>query len=108
MQSERPNKSPVPISASLPTALLREGWTPHRFANSDVVVILPTARIAKFGENGVLHASFSRGQVDFTATLHTNPTFKHHRESSLEFVSKLAKKKNANVVDVATYRYFGE
>jgi hypothetical protein len=99
---------PVPSSASLPTALLREGWTPHRFANSDIVVILPTARIAKFGENGTLYASFSRAKVDFTATLHTNPTFKHQLESSLEFVSKLAKKKNAKVVDVATYRYFAD
>lgn len=28
---------PVNNSASLPTALLRDGWVPYRFANSDIV-----------------------------------------------------------------------
>lgn len=98
----------APNGASLPTALLRDGWTPHRFANSDIVVILPPARIAKFGENGTLYASFSPAKVDFTATLHTNPAFKKQREFALEFVSKLAKKKNATIVDVATCRYFAD
>jgi hypothetical protein len=104
-----PQPPPAPMSASLPTALLRDGWTPHRFANSDIVVILPKARIAKFGENGTLYASFDRdNKIDFTATLHTSPKFKDQRELALEFVSELSKKKNAKVVDLATYRYFAD
>jgi hypothetical protein len=102
-------KPPTPVSASLPTALLRDGWIPHRFANSDIVVILPRARMAKFGENGTLYASFTRdNKIDFTATLHTNPKFKNQRELALEFISQLSKKKNAKVVDLATYRYFAD
>jgi hypothetical protein len=104
--------SPKPMTSDSPglaTALLREGWAPHRFANSDIVVILPQARIAKFGENGTLYASFSRdNKIDFTATLHTNPRFINQRELALEFVSQLSKKKNATAVDLATYRYFAD
>jgi hypothetical protein len=76
-----PAKPPAPNSASLPTTLLRDGWMPHRFPNSDIVVILPKARILKFGENGTLYASYtSSNKIDFTATLHTNPNFKNKRE----------------------------
>lgn len=103
-----PADTSAPNSASLPTALLRDGWMPHRFPNSDIVIVLPKARIVKFGENGALYASFTRSQVDFTATLHTNPKFKNQRELALEFVSNLAKKKNAEIIDVATYRYFAD
>jgi hypothetical protein len=41
-----------------------------------------------------------------TATLHTNPKFTQSKELALKFVENLAKKKGAEPIDVATYRYF--
>jgi hypothetical protein len=42
----------------------------------------------------------------FTATLQINDEIKRHRELALEFVGHLAKKKGAQPIDFATYRYF--
>ena len=94
--------------ASMPTALLRDGWKPYRFPDSEIVVILPQTLVAGFGEDGVLYASSNGTDTDFAATLHTNSEFTNCRELALEFVSDLAAKKGAQVVDVATYRYFAD
>jgi hypothetical protein len=91
---------------SLPTNLLRDGWTPHCFPNSAVVVALPPGVTGRFDDQGVLHG-FAHGLGRFfTAKLHTNPKFTQKKELALEFVGNLAKKKRAQAVDVATYRYF--
>jgi hypothetical protein len=95
-----------PWGKSLPVKLLRDGWTPHCFPNSTVVVILPPGITVQFGGNGVMHA-FARGLGRFfTATLHTNPKFTQSKELALKFVGNLAKKKGAEAIDIATYRYF--
>jgi hypothetical protein len=100
------NRTENPWGESLPTKLLRDGWTPHCFPNSTVVVTLPPAVTVQFDDKGVLHG-FARGPGHFlTAALHTNPKFKQSRELALEFVENLAKKKGAQAVDVATYKYF--
>jgi len=86
--------------------LLREGWTPHCFPNSTVVVALPPGVTVQFDDKGVLHG-FARGLGRFfTATLHTNSKFTQSKELALKFVENLAKKKGAQAIDVATYKYF--
>lgn len=92
----------------LPTDLLRTGWKPYRFPDSDVVVILPQAMTVAFGDDGVLHGSSTDDEPDFTATLHADPRLREDREFALEFVSHLASTKGGRVVDTATYRYFSD
>ena len=100
------DKSENPWGESLPVKLLRDGWTPHSFPKSTIVVALPPEVAVQFDDKGVLHG-FARGLSHFfTATLHTNPRFTKNRELALEFVGNLAAKKGAKTVDVATYRYF--
>ena len=113
MHPDHPSQEPPGTSsASLPTGLLRDGWVPYRFPDSNIVVILPPPRVAKFGDmrgNRALYASFPPGnKIDFTATLHARPGFTKRRELALDFVANLAKKKNAQAIDVATYRYFAD
>jgi hypothetical protein len=91
---------------SQPVELLRDGWTPHCFPNSTVVVALPPGVTVQFDKKGVLHG-FARGLGRFfTATLHTNPKFTQSKDLALKSVESLAKKKGAQVIDIATYRYF--
>ncbi len=100
------NKPENPWGESQPVKLLRDGWTPHCFPNSTVVVALPPGVTVQFDDKGVLHG-FTRGLGRFfTATLHTKPKFTQSKELALKFVENLAKKKGAQAVDVATYRYF--
>jgi hypothetical protein len=108
LKPDQSSSDPPGGSASLPSGLLRRGWVPYRFPNSDVMVVLPRPKAAQFNEKGALFALFTKGEVDFTATLHSNPVFTKQRERALEFVASLAKKKNATPVDVATYRYFAD
>jgi hypothetical protein len=95
-----------PWGESLPAKLLRDGWTPHGFANSNVVVALPPGVIGRFNDKGVLNAGVPKLGAFFTATLHSNAKFTQDRKSALDFVEHLAKKKGATPVDAATYRYF--
>jgi hypothetical protein len=105
MNTPRPEPE-NPWGGSLPLKLLRDGWTPHCFPNSTVLVALPPGVTVKFDDKGVLHG-FARGLGRFfTATLHTNPKFTQSRELALEFVGNLARKKGAEAIDIATYRYF--
>ena len=100
------NKPENPWGESLPVKLLREGWAPHCFPNSTVVVALPPGVTVQFDDKGVLHG-FARGLgLFFTATLHTNPKFTQSKELALTFVDNLAKKKGAQAIDTATYKYF--
>jgi hypothetical protein len=100
------NKPENPWGESAPVKLLRDGWKPHCFPNSTVLVALPPGVSVQFDDKGVLHG-FARGPGRFfTATLHTNPKFTQSRDLALEFVANLARKKGAEPVDVATYRYF--
>ena len=100
------DKADGPWGESLPAKLLRDGWTPHCFPNSAVVVVLPPGVTGRFDEKGVLHG-FARGPGRFfTATLHARPQFTKNRALALGFVETLAKKKGAVPIDVATYRYF--
>lgn len=99
-------KTENPWGESLPLKLLRDGWIPHSFPNSTVVVVLPSVVTVEFDGKGVLHG-FARGLGRFfTATLHTNPKFTQNKSLALEFVENLAKKKGAQAIDVATYTYF--
>ena len=100
------NKPENPWGESLPVKLLRDGWTPHSFPNSTVVVALPPGVTVQFDDKGVLHGYARELGRFFTATLHTNPKFAQSKELALQFVENLAKKKSAQPVDVATYRYF--
>jgi hypothetical protein len=95
-----------PWGESLPAKLLRDGWTPHCFPDSAVMVALPPGVIARFNDKGVLNAGSPGLGAFFTATLHANSKFTQNRKSALDFVEHLAKKKNAQPIDVATYRYF--
>ena len=100
------NKPENPWGESLPVKLLRDGWNPYCFPNSTVVVALPPGVSVQFDDKGVLHG-FARGLGRFlTATLHTNPKFAQSKDLALKFVENLARKKGAQAVDVATYRYF--
>jgi|GEM_PF-3920155 len=100
------NKSKNPWGESLPVKLLRDGWTTHGFPNSTVVVALPPSVTVQFDDKGVLHGFTRELGRFFTATLHTNPKFTQSKELALKFVENLAKKKNAQAIDVATYKYF--
>jgi len=100
------NKSENPWGESLPVNLLRDGWTPHCFPNSTVMVALPPGVIGRFNDKGVLHGGTPKLGPFFSATLHSNPKFTQDRKSALDFVATLARKKGATAVDVATYRYF--
>jgi hypothetical protein len=95
-----------PWGESLPVRLMRDGWTPHCFPNSTVGVVLPPGVTVQFGDNRMMHG-FAHGLGRFfTATLHANPKFTQTKELALKFVGNLAKKKGAEAIDVATYRYF--
>jgi hypothetical protein len=100
------NKPENPWGESQPVKLLRDGWAPHCFPNSTVVVALPPGVTVQFDDKGVLHG-FARGLGSFfTATLHTNTKFTQNKDLALQFVKNLGIKKGAQAVDVATYRYF--
>src|SRR4051812_4562018 len=79
------------MGPSLPLELLRRGWKPHKFPDSNVVVILPEAMIADHNDEGVLFASSTSKNVEFSATLHRD--FERDRSSAFEFVGRLAAKK---------------
>ncbi len=102
--SKRETESPW--GESLPLKLLRDGWTPHCFPNSTIVVALPPGVFVSFSDKGVLKGLARREGRFFTATLHSNSKFTQDRKSALDFVQNLAKKKGATAVDVATYRHF--
>jgi hypothetical protein len=89
---------------SLPLELARRGWKPHKFRGSEVVVFLPEAMVAEFDPEGVLLASTTGKEVEFSATLHAD--FDEDRAGALDFVSYLAREKGRKVRDVGTYRYF--
>lgn len=89
---------------SLPLHLLRRGWRPHRFQDSNVVVILPEEFVADFDDEGVLVGTNDGKEVEFSATLHGG--FKKDRAGALDFVTTLAEEKKLKTRDVGTYRYF--
>src|SRR5690348_16668952 len=99
----QPGTTDNPWGESLPAKLLRDGWTPHRFANSNVVVALPPGVIGGFNHKGVLNGGTPKLGAFFSATLHSNSKFTQDRKSSLDFVEHLAKKKGATPIDVSTY-----
>jgi hypothetical protein len=102
LQSESEN----PWGESLPLKLLRDGWKPHCFPNSTIMVVLPPEVFVSFSDKGVLNGLARREGPFLTATLHSNPKFTRVRQSALDFVAHLANKKRALAIDVATYRYF--
>jgi hypothetical protein len=102
--SSQPSESPW--GESLPAKLLRDGWRPHRFPDSAIVVALPPRVTGRFDDKGVLHGFAAGPGRFFTATLHARPAFTQNRKSAIDFVAHLAGKKGAQAVDVATYRYF--
>jgi hypothetical protein len=96
--SQEPTRGP-----SLPLDLARRGWVPHKFPKSNVVVFLPQKVAAAHDPEGVLMASTTGKQVEFSATLHGDFD---DREDALGFVAHLAEQKGRKVKDVGTYSYF--
>jgi hypothetical protein len=103
--SEDP-KGENPWGKSLPVELMRNGWTPHCFPNTKILVLRPPGVMGVFNDKGVLNGGTRVLGPFFSATLHSNRHFTSNRKSALDFVDHLARKKGAKAVDVATYRYF--
>jgi hypothetical protein len=89
---------------SLPLGLARRGWIPHKFSDSNVVVLLPEGVGAVHDSEGVLMGSTNGKEVEFSATLHGG--FEGSRAAALDFVLHLARKRRLKVHDAGTYRYF--
>jgi hypothetical protein len=101
-RAERPQTNGV----GLCTALLREGWKCHRFADCDIIVALPHDFLAAFDSEGVLIGTIDGSSHNFSATLHRNEAFTADPKSAYRFVDHLAQKSGATPLDKGTYRFF--
>lgn len=87
-------------------ALLRDGWTPYRFPNSNVVVVVPHDFVAAFDDDGVLLGTLDGQSQNFSATLHANEEFHADPAVAYDFLDRLAEKSNVEPTDKGTYRYY--
>ena len=95
-----------PHGPGLCIALLRQGWKPHRFPDSDVIVALPHDFVAGFDGEGTLIGSLNGKDHHFSATLHGGDGLFAVPHAAYGFIDHLAAKSNASPIDKGTYRYF--
>lgn len=99
-------KDPGTHGVGLCIALLREGWTCHRFPDSQIIVALPHDFVAGFDSEGVLIGTIDGHSHNFSATLHRGDHFAAQPKIAYTIVDNLAAKAGIKATDKGTYRYF--
>ena len=87
-------------------ALLRDGWKPYRFPQSNVVVAVPHDFVAAFDDDGVLLGTIDGQSQNFSATLHAGEELLDDPIAAYDFLDHLAEKAGVEPTDKGTYRYY--